>query len=414
MDVLLENELLLALRRRVIASIFIGGNLLLEASGRQGQAHALPFLAFGIVWILFGVTGARWPHPLYLFSDALLFAALAICEFLTVQKYWGGPVSGGLFAQVFFLLLFIGLALFRTYQYLRLAKASGPPAGLIGALTWVSLGIGLLVAGKQTFLLGPGLLYTELSTQDAAQAYMDRGFAFQDTKEYSKAIEEFTKVIEIDPQRAHAWYARGTMHGHLHNWHAAVLDFNKALELKPDHAEALHNRGIALKQLGKIEEGQRDIGAALSLKPDSDYSKHTGIGDAHRDKGEHDKAIAQYQEAIKIDPNREAGWFLCGLTRWEQRDYARAITDFTKAIERDAKSARSYAYRGFCRFQLREADAALADFNKAIDLDPEFSPAYVGRATYYFYKGERAKVREDYGKAKTLDPKLAIKGLENY
>ena len=47
---------------------------------------------------------------------------------------------------------------------------------------------------------------------------------------------------------------------------------------------------------------------------------------------EYDKAIADYTEAIRLEPAQPAAYFNRGNARLEKKEYDKAIADYTEAI----------------------------------------------------------------------------------
>jgi len=56
-------------------------------------------------------------------------------------------------------------------------------------------------------------------------------------KKYDEAIVEFSKVIQINPNRAEAYYCRGFAYAQKRNPGQAIADYTKAIEINPDYAE---------------------------------------------------------------------------------------------------------------------------------------------------------------------------------
>ena len=63
-------------------------------------------------------------------------------------------------------------------------------------------------------------------------------------------------------------------------------------------------------------------------------------------KGEYDKAIADYDEAIKLDPKNANAYSYRGLAWYWKSEYDKAIADYDEAIKLDPKSPRRYSNRG--------------------------------------------------------------------
>src|SRR5262249_6050794 len=92
------------------------------------------------------------------------------------------------------------------------------------------------------------------------------------------------------------------------------------------------------------------------------------------------KAIADYNEAIRLDPKNVEAYSSKGLAWSKKKDHDRAMADYNEAIRLDANHAAAYRNRGFTWLSKKEYDKAIADYNEAIRLDPKYAGAYNGRA----------------------------------
>ena len=102
------------------------------------------------------------------------------------------------------------------------------------------------------------------------------------------------------------------------------------------------------------------------------------IYDGRRD---YDRALADFNEAIRLDPNAAPAYFKRGIIYDHHRgDYDRALADYNEAIRLDPKYADAYELRAVIYLTKRgDLDRALADFNEAIRLHPESaSPTSAG------------------------------------
>ena len=78
------------------------------------------------------------------------------------------------------------------------------------------------------------------------------------------------------------------------------------LELKPDYAEAHNNLGNALKDQGKLDEAMACYRRALELKPD--YAEaHNNLGNDLGTQGKLDEAVACYRRALELKPDYADG-----------------------------------------------------------------------------------------------------------
>lgn len=100
-----------------------------------------------------------------------------------------------------------------------------------------------------------------------ANAYMHRGMIRSHSQEdFPGAIADFSRVIELDPNRAEAYNYRGTSYFWLKKFRQALEDYNQAIRLDPKLTIAYYNRGYVRIELGDKKGAIADFrqGAALS------------------------------------------------------------------------------------------------------------------------------------------------------
>ena len=93
-----------------------------------------------------------------------------------------------------------------------------------------------------------------------------------------------------------------------------------------------------------------------------------------------DRAIAEFNEAIRIDPSSTRAYCGRALAWFEKQEFDKAIADNGEAIRIDPKHSRSYNNRGNSWVAKREFARAIADYSEAIRLDPNYAEAYKNRA----------------------------------
>ena len=110
-------------------------------------------------------------------------------------------------------------------------------------------------------------------------------------------------------------------------------------KLEPGHGfpsatsiRAYNNRGVAKNNLGRHEEAIADYDEAIRLNPDYDYA-YNNRGVAKKNLGRHEEAITDYDEAIRLKPDyamiyNNRGKANITLNRMDKarRDFETAIT----------------------------------------------------------------------------------------
>ena len=91
-----------------------------------------------------------------------------------------------------------------------------------------------------------------------------------------------------------------------------------------------------------------------------------------------------------------------GTVAHESGEYGKAIEDYDEAIRLDPQEANTYYNRGIAYGNLGQHERAIEDFDEAISLDPQFALAYHGRGVMYEGLGQQKLADRDFGKAKEL------------
>jgi TonB family protein len=91
--------------------------------------------------------------------------------------------------------------------------------------------------------------------------------------EYSLALADYTKSIEMKADNQVAYVGRGKTHYNLKAYDLSLKDFDKAIELNPKDSVALFNRGVAQEKLGDSKKAMADYQSALDLDPNNEPAK---------------------------------------------------------------------------------------------------------------------------------------------
>ena len=133
-------------------------------------------------------------------------------------------------------------------------------------------------------------------------------------------------------------------------------------------------------------------------------------------KDENDKAIVDFNEAIRLNPRDAAAWRERGEAWMEKNEKAKAFADLNEAIRLEPKDAKSYlcraivwmsGRRGSESFDPAGFEQAKPDFDTAARLDPQNAAVLCARGLAWLARDEFEKAIDDFNHAITLDPESA-------
>ena len=94
-------------------------------------------------------------------------------------------------------------------------------------------------------------------------------------------------------------------------------------------------------------------------------------GGAYQAQGDSNRAVAEYNELMRIDPTYPAAYLNRGNVWFHRGDFDRAFADYNQAIQLDPKYAVAYVNRGSALGSKGDFDRAIANFDQAIQFDPK-------------------------------------------
>jgi WD40 repeat protein/tetratricopeptide (TPR) repeat protein len=153
-----------------------------------------------------------------------------------------------------------------------------------------------------------------------APKYKDRGDAYNELKQWDKAIADFSKAIELDPNRGRRWNNRGYTYLHLKQWDRAIADCSKAIELEPNLAAAWNNRGCGYGELKQWDKAIADFSKAIELDPNN--TRWDNRGNTYAELGQWKEAAADFAKAVEFQEAKVGFWYRHALARLQTGDHA--------------------------------------------------------------------------------------------
>ncbi len=243
---------------------------------------------------------------------------------------------------------------------------------------------------------------------------LEEGNRFYYNGDYDNAINAYTQAIAINPNLAEAYLYRGDVYNLLKNeYDKAIEDYNRAITINPENAEAYKNRGWAYDFKGgvteKFNENHRqaieDFTRAINLQPDY-AGAYAWRGFTYCKQGDEQKAFADFDSAIKINPENFLPYNLLDITYGLNENFVGKVIDYlTKIIGANPQNSQAYFHRGKAYFKRGELDNAIADYDKSIELNPDNAEVYGNRGLALYGKGDLSGAIESFTQGINLAPK---------
>jgi tetratricopeptide (TPR) repeat protein len=139
-------------------------------------------------------------------------------------------------------------------------------------------------------------------------------------------------------------------------------------------AAAYNNRGVAYRLKTEFDKAIDDFDEAIKLRPNYPNA-FNNRGVAYRNKGDLEHALADYDEAIQLKPDYLAALYNRGLALLEKGDYGRSVSDFSTVLEADPQNPLVLFRRGQALAKNGNIEASNADFATARTIKPDIADA---------------------------------------
>lgn len=219
-----------------------------------------------------------------------------------------------------------------------------------------------------------------------------RGNELLSSGDYDAAIAKFTQVIQQNPEIADAYNSRGDALLGKQDYDTAIDDFTEATTHDPQHHVAYYNRGYAWHMKQEIDRALMDYNKAIDIEPNEPwYYLQRGL--CWYEKGEKKKAFEDHETFVKTAPKTVSRKIVIqppirvtqvpapivqtpvfygdagdadSDTFWSPEELDEAIANFSEAIKLNPKFAMAYNGRGWAKYRKKQFSDAAADFDIAI------------------------------------------------
>jgi protein O-mannosyl-transferase len=192
-------------------------------------------------------------------------------------------------------------------------------------------------------------------------------FTFDQLRYWRTAIDLWAHAVDVTKDNSLAEENLGAALMASDRYGEALPHFQKAVKLRPfDPGTHLNLAGdLALSDRPREAVQEYETGIPLTSDPETRLSAYTTLGRLYSQLGEHAKARASYQEAMRINPQQVTA--RDGFTKEEVSEAFRNVVE--------SPSAEGYLRLGKALQQDGRASEAQAAYKQALKLDPKLTEA---------------------------------------
>jgi Tfp pilus assembly protein PilF len=267
-------------------------------------------------------------------------------------------------------------------QRWRIASARVPAGVLFAFITLIAAGCTPTPRLPVPKVIGDETVVTD---RDFAQDYLDLGRAYYDAGRFADAIDQFKRVLEINPYSDEAHASIGMANHRLGKRSRAERSFRLALRFNPRNIVA--RNGIAM-----VSEDERvrkeSLQAAISFEPEMTELRNN-LCAVYVKSGEFEKAEEACRTAIKLDSTNAHAFYNLGYAFQQQKKLDKALGQYRMALRHKIDWARVLNNMGLIYYQKGEFGYAIQHYKRAIAANDAESTFHYNLALAYEAVGSR-------------------------
>jgi len=189
-------------------------------------------------------------------------------------------------------------------------------------------------------------------------------------------------------------------------WKDDVILWTRALARTSDNYVAHYALGTALSKQGKLDEAIAQFQEALAIQPGRAEARYN-LGNALGRNGRQDEAIAEYRQALEISPNYAPPHYNLGIALSAKGDTNGAIAEYRQALEADPYYVEAHNNLGNALADTGNLEEAIAQYRKALEMIPNNAELYYNLGLALSAKGDTDGAIVCYRQALKINPRSA-------
>tara|TARA_B100000780_G_scaffold278185_1_gene250909 strand:+ start:240 stop:2705 length:2466 start_codon:yes stop_codon:yes gene_type:complete len=166
---------------------------------------------------------------------------------------------------------------------------------------------------------------------DDRLVYESRGLVYQDQGRHQKAVNDFSKAIQLDDAIGENYYHRGESRLRLGQLEHALEEFSSARGRNYEQPCLFNARGMAKRKLNLMDDAISDLDIAISRSPNPEF--YLNRSTCYLDVDDPGSAEDDMTEALGVAPGDYRLLQQRGIARYAQHNFDGAIEDLFNALE---------------------------------------------------------------------------------
>jgi tetratricopeptide (TPR) repeat protein len=255
--------------------------------------------------------------------------------------------------------------------------------------------------------------------QGQIKALMESGHRLLQQGDFEAALQEYEKIIAIDPTNAEALYRAATIYLRMNQPSKAIDYLERSVASAPKNIRLRMILAQTYERAQIYDKALAEYRKVLELEPSGEVAKEAHkretiiLGKQYGQQGQFELALQQFSAVLKDYPNDVPTLIDKGLTLifMNRFDEAQTVMEQAEAVE--PENSLIHRYLGEIAEKQGRLEESAQEYQRAIQLTPPGSPAIQALQTklalvlgsQYLNQGKSSEARQEYEKVLAADPK---------
>lgn len=256
---------------------------------------------------------------------------------------------------------------------------------------------------KNLYVLSFFLLVLHFSSfGQNAKKHVKTGEDFYASQNYTDAIDQYTKAIEIQVDFVDAYILRAQAYAAIKDVENAAKDYKRATAFDPKNEELYYKSGKLFAELGEDSIAIVMLSKSIELKKKY-LAPYRILVQSYLNEGNFDKALVTSSKWVELDES-DRSYYYEALVYDSLQQYVKSVEVYRKCLTKNPNFVLAYIGIAKAELNLNKINDAYTDINKAIALDKNSVDAYVIKSMIGVKNMDYPNAIDDVSRAIIVEP----------